>query len=69
MSSSGKTYFVVVYDHDDEAFSVDEEMAYTKFPQDTWDTVEEYWYNLDSNDEMWQDAVSLTQELKEVLNG
>lgn len=69
MSSSGKTYFVVYYDHDDMEFYVDEGASAQKFPKDTWDKVEECWYRLDSNNEMWQDYHELTNELKEQLNG
>jgi hypothetical protein len=67
MSSSGKTYFVVEYDHDEETFRVDNPTSAEKFPHDTWDSVEERWCHLDVNNEMWQDITSLTNELKEKL--
>ena len=69
MSSSGTTYFVVAYDHDNEAFYVDNELSKDKFRHDTWDSVEERWCYLDSNLDMAEDIVSLTNELEEKLNG
>lgn len=68
MSSSGKTYLVVYYDHDDMAFHVDSGMSGEKFPRDTWDSVEEEWVHLDQNLDMGEDIVSLTEELEEKLN-
>lgn len=67
MSSSGKTYLVVAYDHDDGKFTVDKTMSIDKFPNDTWDTVEERWCMLNSNTDMWQDIDTLEWELGNLL--
>ena len=69
MSSSGKTYFVVYYDHDDMGFYLDSGMSGEKFPRDTWDSVEEQWVHLDWNMDMVESVESLTEELEEKLNG
>lgn len=69
MSSSGTTYFVVTYDHDSQTFKVDDDAAKVMLPHDTWDIVEERWCYLDSNLDMAEDLATLTNELKEKLNG
>ena len=69
MSSSGKTFFVVIYDHDEEAFKVDKDGSRVMFPHDTWDIVEERWCTLDTNLDMAEDLAKLTNELEEKLNG
>jgi hypothetical protein len=67
MSSSGKTYLVVAYDHTDGTFTVDTEMSLEKFRHDTWDSVEEEWCHLDKNDDMWQDTMNLEWQLNNLL--
>jgi hypothetical protein len=68
MSSSGVTYFVVGYNHDEEKFVLDEMMFEFHFQHDTYDIVEEDWCNLDNNLDMGEDRRSLTIQLKEKLN-
>jgi len=67
MSSSGITYFVVAYDHENQTFVVDNFESADKYPHDTWDTVDEEWVYLDNNLDLAEDISSLTRQLTDIL--